>query len=201
MDTIWKSTPLPSDVLQKNKPGKRIQQLVDILRTELSKDEIRELAASYATMPTCGAVRRGQDAMLQAVVVILVDWGAEDDLVQLLSCQVPEKIYEYTDLEYYLVVQGKKFTDPILILDRAYFLATSREVRHDIAAAFRRAFSGLGISKALDDKYVLAAGQWYFEHKDNLVVRLEYASNAIGGGDYDDLPLFGIKGQEGPRGK
>jgi uncharacterized protein (TIGR03067 family) len=60
--------------------------------------------------------------------------------------------------------------DPILILGEAYSRCTIPEVRHDIAAAVRRGFRGLGIHGKDDAEFIANAMKWYEQEKEHLVV-------------------------------
>jgi hypothetical protein len=132
--------------------GEEIIMLADALRGNLSENELREVAASCTTMPLKGGGYH--NTFLQALVVALADCGYRESLVTLLSNRFPERMFIDEDVEYFIVICGGKFKDPISILGEAYCKCRVPEVRYDIAAAVRRAFIGSGIRGKDDADFV-----------------------------------------------
>jgi hypothetical protein len=186
--------PVPAGMEPRSQYSWRMEQLKDRLSNDLSQAELRELAASFATMPVAHA-REDETAhdLLSTVLDVLVHHRERDALVTLLSVQCPTRIYSYCDIEYLLAAGGKRLRDPIVILGEAYAKCRVPEVRANIAAVVRRAFLGSGIRGKNDDEVVANAMRWYEENKARLQVDQDYGRNThdLGQlGDYAHHPLF-----------
>ena len=176
----------------KDNYGKHGRILDDLIRKRLSDQDFRELAASCAVLSVNQEKRSDfANVMLELMVIVFVDCGDRKSLVTLLSTRCPNRIYLYNDIEFYLVTQGKKLKDPILILGDAYRMCKVPEVRCDIAAAVRRAFGGLGVMGTDDTELVENAMKWYSQNKSGLVCNTRYFHNAMRPrADYNKNPLF-----------
>jgi len=150
--------------------------LEDILNKNLSKEDLRNLAATCETLP----IREtDQDlftrVLLKFMVRAFTETGDKQSLVKVLSTRCPDCIYHTAFIEYYLAQWGgEKLTDPILILGEAYAKCRVPEVRRHIAVAFRRGFTSMGIHGKDDDEFVANAMQWYEKEKDHLYVNPGY---------------------------
>jgi uncharacterized protein (TIGR03067 family) len=169
---VLQATEMPVD---KNR-GRVI--LVDSLfRKRLSEEDLRQLAATCDSLPISAKERsRFANDALGFVVRSLVDVGERQKLIALLSTRCPGRVGHYTTLEFYLAYYGRAMKDPILILGEAYSRCTIPEVRHDLAAAVRRGFRGLGIHGKDDADFVANAMKWYKQEKQQLVVNFGFGS-------------------------
>jgi hypothetical protein len=162
-----------------------------VLTQNLTNQDLHQLAESCETLPVRAKDRsKFANAVLGFMAASFVDAGDRESLVKLLSTRFPTHIVGYTDIEFCLAVSvlrgrkrtessGKTLTDPILILREAYSKCRDPHVRHEIAAAVRRAFAGLGIHGKDDDDFVKNAFAWYEKEKGHLVVNPAYAHNAM----------------------
>ncbi len=190
----WESMRVPPDTPLRHRDDKRIDQLVGLLRDQVSRKDLPELIASFQTMPLTDRDRGPfADALLQAVITVLADSRERDALVTLLSTRCP---FSWQDVEWNLLCRGDKLNAPFLILGEAYSKCKTPSVRENLARRIRLAVQGLGIRGVDDDQYLHDAGQyiekvmqWYKENKDNLTVNPEYARN-VRGVDYEKHPLF-----------
>jgi uncharacterized protein (TIGR03067 family) len=145
----------------------------DLLRRRLSNDDVRHLAATCGSLPVHWRDWSDFDkAIIQFMVEAFVYSRDNESLVTLLSTRFPLRIGNWP-VEFYLAQQGR-LNDPILILGKAYSKSRVPEVRHDIAAAVRRAFGGLGITGKDDADFVTNAMQWYDKNKQHLAVDIGY---------------------------
>ena len=193
VEQTWKTgvpkvaTPLPGLL-----DYERFKMMIEQLKRDFSPAELRELATSCRTMPLLEEDRRlFVRVLLQAMTWIFVTSGNRDDLVLLLSTQCPPRI-GHDDIEFYLVLAGKKLKDPILVLGEAYTRCQVPEVRLEIAAAVRRGFCSYGIPGKNDAEFVGNAMQWYERNKKELVFNIRYGYNARASLDYSTHPLFNI---------
>jgi hypothetical protein len=179
--------------VEKISPGQRYSAGSEFffaaLKKEFSKEELHRLAASCATMPVY--VRKQtqfQYDLLVHLVAMFADSGDREGLVILLSSQCPPRdIYDHNIEEFVasvgedvrncgVVVEAKTMTDPILIFGGAYERCKVPEVRGAIAAAVRRAFTGLGVTGENDADFVRNAMKFYEQNKDQLVLNQWYPS-------------------------
>lgn len=168
-----------------------VQQLAQILTRDLSQEELRELAASCSTMPLDEKERCAfANFLLQAIVVACLDSGDRETLVILLSTRCPERVLLGNEIEFYLAWQGSKLRDPILVLYEADARCKCLAVRSVLSAAYRRAFTGVGICRAKDDAFMRAAYDWYMEHAGKITLNLEYSENMEEQAEYETNPLF-----------
>jgi hypothetical protein len=164
----------------KSKYDELQKKLTRILESSLSDDDLRHLAATCGTL----AVRaKNRNEFTNAVLAFMertfIDSGDRDNLVKLLSTRCQLRIWAYDDIEFYLAIEGRKLTDPILVLGEAFTKCQVPEVRHDIAGAVRRGFVGLGIRGKDDGEFVSNAMQWYEKEKDHLTVNGDYWKNTM----------------------
>lgn len=159
-------------------PGKdkatQFSKMLDrLLRKSLSDRELGQLARSPVAIPEQGIARVVTGFMASA----FTGMGDRDSLVELLSRRCPGRVGGGESIEFCLAFRGRRLTHPILILGDAYSRCQSPATRHDLAAAVRRAFGGMGISGKDDAEYVKNAMQWYEKEKEHLVVNVGYARN------------------------
>jgi hypothetical protein len=196
----WKKLVVRPDIEKRDQYNHGIDTLTRLIAFEFSDQELHEVAVSMATMPTKYDEQTGFDEhLLQAVVIVSVKHGREDSLIALVSNQCPERIFNDNDIEWYVVMFGRKIKDPILIFGKAYERCQVAEVKHRIAECVRRAFLASGIDDKDDGKLMKKAMLWYKERKDHLVVNEDYADNIIDVGyKYRTRPLF-VEKQAEPR--
>jgi hypothetical protein len=192
IERTWTKLPASSFASRRGEYGAGIDQLVAILARRLSPEELRYLAASTRTMPLDERDQSAfASALLQAMVIIFTDSGDRRALVTLLATRFPARIYLHNDIEYYLVVHGKKYKDPILILGDAFSTCAIAQTRREIAEAFRRGFAGSGITGKDDSEFVANALRWYREQRGHLVVNDDYGDNVLSlPQKYGTVPLF-----------
>jgi hypothetical protein len=165
--------------------------LLRILESNLSYDDLRTLTAMCETLPVRAKDRNDfTNAVLAYMEKTFILSGDRDNLVKLLSTRCQLEVVLYVDIEFYLVLHGKKLKDPILVLGEAFSKSKVPEVRHDIAGAVRRGFAGHGIRGKDDAEYVANAMQWYEKEKNHLIVNEVYSRNAMfmPSGMYDMMP-------------
>lgn len=181
-----------------------VENLVGLVRKELSKEDLHELAISTETMPVSANDLNGfAQSLLQALVITFADDGDRGGLVKLLSRRCPHRVLMSYDIEFYLQhYTGKKIEDPILILNDAYERCKVTETRHEIAQAFHRAFRGSGIQGNDDNEIIRNATQWYKENKKQLTTNDDYSDNAKFPifSKYRNNPLFIERPVEAPGG-
>lgn len=175
--------------------GEVMRMQNDLLRKRLSDDDVRQLATSFGMLPMHWRDwSRSDRAVVQFMLDVLVYSRDRERLVTLLSTRFPLRIGNWP-IEYYLAEQGR-LGSSILILGEAYAKCRVREVRHDIAAAVRRAFGGFGITGKDDADYVANAMQWYDKNKQHLMVDIGYCDDmwpiepeegALGGIPYEKI--------------
>jgi hypothetical protein len=160
------------------KNEKLIEMLLDIIKKQLSEDDMRRLVASCEELP---ALEKNRSDFCKAVLGYLaayyIDAGDREMLVELLAKRCPSRVSDYNTVETWLVFRGNKLKDPILILGEAYFKCQTPEVRHTLAAAIRRSFTDLGVRGKDDAEFVKNAMQWYEKEKDHLVYNRLYRLN------------------------
>ena len=189
----WGRARAPSNVDSGDRYGWGIEQLARIVKSRLSKEEIRRVAGSCATMPAERDERSAfADGLLQAIVIVSVETGDRQALTALLATRYPEQLFIDYDTESYIVAQGKELQDPILVLFEAYSQSKDPKVQVKIAAAVRHAFAASGVVGKADSEFLKNAETWYKRRKDQLERNLEYNHNVITE-DYDHVPLFRMK--------
>ncbi|HEY2411267.1 MAG TPA: hypothetical protein VGI40_03445 [Pirellulaceae bacterium] len=162
------------------KPGKdkyaQLEKMVNnLLRKNLSDRELRKLAGSTGTIPDLGF---GHE-VVEFMVRYFTRSGDRESLIALLSKRCPGRVGFYDTVEFCLTHRGQRLKDPILILGEAYSKCQVPAARHDLAAAVRRGFGGLGIRGQDDAEYIENAMQWYEKEKDHLVVNPNYWRNEM----------------------
>jgi hypothetical protein len=173
--------PLPPDTNSKSAWGWRQEELVKLLKKELTGQELREIGTFSAGIPIGEKDRDGYAHGLACALLSVFLYAKDRDcLVSLLSniCPRPSLYYE---IEFYLAFYGEqeKLEDPILILGDAYAKSTAPQVRKELAEAVRRGFAGLGVRGADDDEYVENAMRWYRWNRWQYVVDMRYGSNDV----------------------
>jgi uncharacterized protein (TIGR03067 family) len=176
----------------RDKNSEQIRMVDSLFRKRFSEEDLGQLAATCDLLPVNAKERsRFANEALGFVVRSLVDLGERQKLIALLSTRCPGRVKAWTTLEFYLAYYGRTMKDPILILGEAYSRCTIPEVRHDIAAAVRRGFRGLGIHAKEDADFVANAMKWYQRERQHLVVNfafchLEYSGPSVR--DYERNP-------------
>jgi len=156
--------------------AEHLNAMVDrLLRKRLSDRELRQLAGSIQIMQNQEFV----DRVVKFMVRCFTDSGDRKSLVTLLSTQCPGRVGFQNPVEFYLTHWGHRLKDPILILGEAYSQCQVPATRHDLAAAVRRSFAGLGIRGKDDAEYVKNAMQWYENEKDHLIANPNYWRNEL----------------------
>jgi hypothetical protein len=198
LEQKWQGLPVAAQD-PKSAAGERWRALIDLLKKELSAQDMRDFALSCESMPVSPNDRSDfTNRLLAAVALLAAESDDRDCLVSLLSRRCPARI-GWADVESVVAATPRKTPDPILILRDAYEKSDVPEVRHEIASAVRRAFFGSGIkyspgarSEQDDRSFVLAAMEWYMANKARLAINPQYGSNKIGH-SYEDHPLFVLK--------
>jgi hypothetical protein len=185
----------------KESAGVLKSMLDDILKRELSEKDLRDLAGACGELPIREQDRAAfANAVLERILVVLVNSGDRDDLVALLSTRFLNRLGGFGEIEGFLSLfpeMKKTIKYPIVVLGDAYAKCKSPEVRHDIASAIRRGFSTMRIpdlkpAGVSDADYLSIAMKWYGIHKDELVPNIAYLQNEIVNGSPNnyDIPLF-----------
>jgi hypothetical protein len=159
--------------------GTRIDAVRDLFRTRLSKEEMRELAASCTALPIPRSKwTEFEVSLFESLFVLFQHSGDRESLVTLLSGRCPTGLYNQS-LEYCLVADAGeiKIKDPILVLGDAYAKCQIPEVRKTIATCVRQAFIGLGVVGRDDAEFVKNAMEFYKREKENLTLNYEYPLN------------------------
>jgi hypothetical protein len=161
----------------RDKWGLKNEELVrmqdEILRKNLSKDDMRRLAATCGVLPIDETNPNAFELnVLQFLVIAFVDAGERESLVTMLSTRFPPFVGPETTTEYYVLHSLRKaIPDPVLIFGEAYARSTVPEVRRAMAAVVRRGFSGFAIPGANDADFVENAMKWYESKKGGPVLR------------------------------
>jgi hypothetical protein len=203
-DTYAK-TPEKISRVKKDTYTELVRMQGDLLRKRLSHEDVRHLAASSGSLPVhCRDWSNFDRAVIEFIIHAFVYSRDRESLVSLLSTRFPIRMGNWS-IEFYLAMQDK-LENPILILGEAYFKSRVPEVRHDIAAAVRRAFGGIGIPGKDDSDFVTNAMQWYNKEKHRVVVDTGYNDEYLPlepeegyRGQYEEVwrqkhPLFMTKG-------
>jgi len=128
--------------------------LVAILRQELSRDELHELATSFATLPVHpDHSDEFQSKLVLATINRLLESGDRSGLGLVLSLRCPTWVGP-VEIERYLTLFSEKFRDPITVLGEAHAKSKIPEARNAIAAACRRAFTASGVQGKDDQEFV-----------------------------------------------
>jgi hypothetical protein len=150
-----------------------------IIESNLSYDALRNLTATCDTLPVLAKDRSEfTNEVLAYMERTFIDSGDRENLVKLLSTRCQLEVGYQIEIEYWLACYGEKLKDPILVLGEAFSKCKVPEVRHELARAVRRGFSGHGIGGKDDAEYVANAMQWYEKEKNRLIVNGEYWRNA-----------------------
>ncbi len=164
----------------KSKHEEKQKQLNHVLRSGLSHNDVRQLAASCQTLEVRAKDRTHfENATLAYIQRTLIDSGDRENLVKLLSTRCRLRIRGYEDIEFYLAFRGHTLKDPILILGDAFAKCEVPEVRRTLAGAVRRAFLGQNITGNNDAEYVQNAMQWFRSNKSRLTVNGMYSQNTV----------------------
>jgi hypothetical protein len=177
------------------KHEKLLGMLDDIITKQLTKEDLRRLAATCDELPVRVRDRSEfAEAVLGYMVKAFVDSGDRKTLVKVLSTRFPPRVDEeiHRTTETYLLAFGAKLKAPIMVLGEAYSECRDPVVRHDIAAAVRRGFADLGIHGEDDAEFVKNAMQWYEKEKHHLVFNHFYSRNdeVFPLEDYEKHPEF-----------
>jgi hypothetical protein len=149
--------------------------LMDLLKRNLSHEDLRHLAAACRDVPV---KEKDQTDFTRAVIELMVEVfvvsGDRDGLLTLLSARCPDHIGYRELTEYYLAAHGQKLTDPILILGEAFSACSVPEVRRHLAIIVHRGFQHSPVEGKDDAEFVCNAMRWYEESKGHLRVNKEY---------------------------
>jgi hypothetical protein len=146
--------------------------LYHIVTSNLSAEDLRQLAATCGTLPTdenhwSPFTRDVFSYMMRSII----DSGDRDIVVKALSTRCPDCISYSRFVELYLAEKGEiKLKDPVLLLGEAYCKCQDPEVRHHIAAAVRRGFTSSGICGKDDAEFVSNAMRWYQKESGHLML-------------------------------
>jgi hypothetical protein len=169
-----------------HKPGEEAMAEIDrinnaqvsLLRKSLSVEDLRQLAASSSTLKAKTSDRRAfVDSVVGHIVVEFLASGDHDNLVMLFANAFPRYVGWY-DIEFVLAAGNKKLKEPIRILGEAYEKCRVPQIRVEIAAAVRRAFTNSGVLAKEDADFVRNAMQWYDHNKGHLAVNPYYCLKA-----------------------
>ena len=179
----------------KEAAGKPLNLLVSVLDAHLSERELLELAQSCRTMRNAhGGWRDGCREIAQAIVFLSCEREHREALVAALANACPVMMPNGTDIELYVALAGPE-PDPILILADAFDQSAIAAVRWEIAMAFRRGFTPIGIGAEDDAEFVRKCREWYDENRGKVELVTEY-----GHGREYVVPLFVPKGTVLPAG-
>jgi uncharacterized protein (TIGR03067 family) len=145
---------------------------VKLIGLRLSDRELQGLAGAPGPIPDGSFANDVVDCMLRS----FLENGDRDSLVTMLSKRCPNRVVS-APIEIRLASWGYRIQDPILILGQAYSKCQDPQTCHNLAAAVRRGFAGLGIQGKDDADYVKNAMQWYEKEKDHLAVNTKYHRN------------------------
>lgn len=178
---IATKTPLPEREEKYGGKNEKLDPMLDdILKNNLSMEDLRHLAATCGTLPVR---EKDQSAFIRLVLGFMVRAFTEeqdrDNLLKVLSTRCPDGIYLYEPIEFYLAYRAKD----ISILGEAYSKCQIPEVRRHIALAIRRGFTSMGVRGKDDAEFVSKAMQLYENRKGELIVNPAYRVDAV-------LPLY-----------
>jgi hypothetical protein len=163
--------------------------LYHIIKDNLSLGDLRQLARTCGTLPTdeyhWSYFTRD---VFSYMIDSLVDSGDRDTVLVALSKRCPDCIWYHDFVESYLAQSGARLKDPVPLLGEAYSRCRDPEVRHHIAAAVRRGFTGSGVRGKDDAEFVRNAMQWYKKESGHLMrnPRYWYPMSAVGPHEEDD---------------
>ena len=149
----------------------------ELLRSRLSDENVRELAATCGEVPLSATLEGFTHDVLAFMVTALAESGDRDRLVRLLSTRCPSRINFPVDIEYYLAGQERTLKDPVKVLAEAYAISKVPETRHALAAAIKRGFVASGVRGKDDADFVDKAMRYYEKEKPRLVVNWRYTLN------------------------
>ncbi len=154
-----------------------------MLDKALSRDELHQLASSFASLPV--DPQRWSDfqsLLLSETTESFLKSGDREGLVLVLSVRCPYW-FGSIEIERCLALSSKTLKDPITALGDAYSKSTVPETRAAVAAAVRRAFTASGVHGKDDREFVENAMRWYEGNKDRLEVNPQYREKDIGMAD------------------
>jgi hypothetical protein len=159
-----------------SKKGKLIKAQRDLLRKNLSTDDMRHLAATCGMLPIHEPnPNEFKINALQFIVARFIESGDQENLVTLLSARFPDWVGPECPTGYYLIhCPSNMLRNPVLVLGEAYSRCNVPEVRRDIAKTVRSGFAGFDIPGKNDDEFVRNAMQWYEKHKGRLMLREDF---------------------------
>jgi uncharacterized protein (TIGR03067 family) len=173
-----------------------------LLRTCLSDEDLRQLAASCDSLPARDKDRsRFANDVLALMVKVFVHSGDWDHLTRLLSTRCPRYMDNWVSIQFYLATHRTGRKQSVLALGDAYEKCQVSAVRRDLAGAIRRAFAGLAIEGRDDAEYVRNAMLWYVSHKESMLVNDLYVDDEAlddpedSAEDYATKPLPWTHGQ------
>jgi hypothetical protein len=162
--------------------GLKNDNLIDmqqgILKNNLSRADMRRLAATCATLPVHEEELSDFEIhVLEFMMAMFIENGDRESLVTLLSTRLHEYVGPETTTTWYLLHYSKSgLKDPVLVLGEAYARCKEPEVQRQIAQVVRRGFEGYGITGKDDAEFVKNAMQWYEREKNHLIVREDYST-------------------------
>jgi hypothetical protein len=161
----------------------KLDALLRILKQRFSREEMRELAVSFDTLP--GDPQRWGEferCLVRTTTDFFLESGDRKGLVLVLSVRFPPEIARKCT-EYYVMLFAKKFPRPITALGEAYAASKVPGTRREIAAALRRAFTASGIRADDDAEFVRQAMAWYEANKAHLALNRHYRERSVTHGD------------------
>jgi hypothetical protein len=176
--------------------------LMKYIREHLSTQELRAVASSCKAIPSVvNDWSTFHCQLFGAIADILLSSCDRDTFVVLLSIRCPADVGYGNMIEYYVARPRTGIKDSDLILFDAFTMSRSPEARHEIAAALRRGFAGLGVKGKDDADFVANALKWYNVNRARVKLNDRYLDNfgtLVGRpDDYLRNPLYVVKAGDG----
>jgi hypothetical protein len=164
MEELWRAKGVPAGTGPNEVPFVRVRRLEEMLKHDLSKEYLRELAASFATMPDEDHRTEFAGMLVCAMVELFVTSGDREGLVTLLAARYPSLVFPGYYTEHYVVSTGGG--NPTLTVIDAY-KPNSPSFRHDVEWALSHGFSKTAVTDKEDTALVETCVNWLNAHKDD----------------------------------
>jgi hypothetical protein len=117
--------------------GAREKELEDFLRSQLTDQELADLAATCGTLPVDeGRWSDFQRHLIWEMTRSFLETGDRESLVTLFSIR-PPSLHNYETVDAFLATQDQKIKHPILVLGDAYWKCQAPEARSLLARMIR----------------------------------------------------------------
>lgn len=111
---------------------------------------------------------------LRGAILVLVQHGSRDSLVDLLSKTCPDRVGPALSIEGYLIVFQDRLADGTLIVCDAYSQSSDDTTRKTLVTALRRGFGEISNAVEQDSEFVDTVRQWYIKHKHDVEPNRKY---------------------------